>query len=387
MKIRDEFIYYSRPYITEDAIKKVEGVLRSGWWTSASCVKEFEARFAEVVGAKYAIAVNSCTAALELALYALGIKEGDEVITTPMTFCSTAHSIIRCGGTPVFVDIDAKTGLIDVNKIEQAITSKTKAILPVHYAGQACDMNRLQEIAKKHNLYIVEDAAHAFGTYYNGKPIGSMGNPTAYSFYVTKNLATGEGGMLTTNDATLADLCRKLSLHGMNKDAWNRYGSHGSWFYEVDECGFKFNMPDILAAIGLTQMDHFEEMQKVRIEYADYYRQRLADVNGVDCLSNATLSTNAEHLFVIKITDELTIGRDDFIKELSDYKIGTSVHFIPVHLHPYYKNKLGTGVGDYPECESFFNQIISIPLYPSMTFEEVKYVADAITEIAAKYTK
>ncbi len=387
MVIRDDFIYYSRPFITEDAIKKVEEVLRSGWWTSAKCVKEFEARFAEAVGAKYAIAVNSCTAALELALYALGIKEGDEVITTPMTFCSTAHSIIRCGATPVFVDIDVNTGLIDITKIEQAITNKTKAILPVHYAGQACDMNALQKIAKKHNLFIVEDAAHAFGTYYSGKPIGSMGNPTAYSFYVTKNLATGEGGMLTTNDEKLADLCRKLSLHGMNKDAWNRYGSHGSWFYEVDECGFKFNMPDILAAIGLTQMDHFAEMQKIRIEYADYYRKRFAEVNGVDCLTNAPLSTNAEHLFVIKINDDLSIGRDEFIKELSDYKVGTSVHFIPVHLHPYYKNKLGTAIGDYPECEAFFNRIISIPLYPSMTFEEVKYVADAVAEIAAKHSK
>lgn len=387
MNIREDFLYYSRPYITEDAIKRVESVLRSGWWTSAKEVKEFEARFAEAVGAKYAVAVNSCTAALELSLYALGVKEGDEVITTPMTFCSTVHSIVRCGATPVFADVDADTGLIDVKEIEKKINSKTKAILPVHYAGQACDMNAIQALAKKHNLFVVEDAAHAFGTDYDGKPIGSMGNPTAFSFYVTKNLATGEGGMLTTNDKDFADLARKLSLHGMNKDAWNRYGSHGSWFYEVDECGFKFNMPDILATIGLSQMDHFPEMQRIRKEYAAYYRERFENVVGVECLKDAPLSSNAEHLFVVKIGDELDIGRDEFINELTNYKVGTSVHFIPVHLHPYYKNTLNTKEGDYPACESFFNQIISIPLYPSMTFEDVKYVADSVAEIASKHRK
>lgn len=387
MNIRDDFLYYSRPYITEDAISRVEAVLRSGWWTSAKEVKEFESRFAEAVGAKYAVAVNSCTAALELSLYGLGIKAGDEVITTPMTFCSTVHSIVRCGATPVFADIDANTGLIDVKEIEKKINSRTKAILPVHYAGQACNMNAIKDLANKHSLFVIEDAAHAFGTEYDGKPIGSMGYPTAFSFYVTKNLATGEGGMLTTNDKDFADLARKLSLHGMNRDAWNRYGSHGSWFYEVDECGFKFNMPDILATIGLSQMDHFAEMQEARLKFADYYRQRIDEIKGVDYLKTAPLSNNAEHLFVIKIGEELSIDRDEFIKQLTDYKIGTSVHFIPVHLHPYYKNTLGTKQGDYPNCEAFFNQIISIPLYPSMTFEDVKYVADAIEEIAAKHSK
>lgn len=387
MNIREDFVYYSRPYITEDAISRVESVLRSGWWTSAKEVKELEARFAEAVGAKYAVAVNSCTAALELALYGLGIKEGDEVITTPMTFCSTVHSIVRCGATPVFADINPNTGLISVEEIEKKITDKTKAILPVHYAGQACDMNAIKALADKYNLHIVEDAAHAFGTLYDNKPIGSMGNPTAYSFYVTKNLATGEGGMLTTNDAEFADLARKLSLHGMNRDAWNRYGSHGSWFYEVDSCGFKFNMPDILAALGNVQLDHFEEMQNIRYKYADYYREMFTNVKGIECLHSAPNSSNAEHLFVIKITDELTIDRDEFINQLTKYNVGTSVHFIPVHLHPYYKNSLGTKEGDYPNCEAFFKQIISIPLYPSMTFEDVKYVADAVAEIAAKHSK
>ncbi len=387
MNIREDFMYYSRPYITEDAISRVETVLRSGWWTSAKEVKELEARFAQAVGAKYAVAVNSCTAALELALYGLGIKEGDEVITTPMTFCSTVHSIVRCGATPVFADIDPNTGLISVDEIEKKISDKTKAILPVHYAGQACDMNAIKALAEKYHLHIVEDAAHALGTLYDNKPIGSMGNPTAYSFYVTKNLATGEGGMLTTNDAEFSDLARKLSLHGMNRDAWNRYGSHGSWFYEVDSCGFKFNMPDILAALGNVQLDHFEEMQNIRYKYADYYREVFSNVKGIECLHNAPNSSNAEHLFVIKITDELTIDRDEFINQLTKYNVGTSVHFIPVHLHPYYKNTLGTKEGDYPNCESFFKQIISIPLYPSMTFEDVKYVSDAVAEIAAKHSK
>ena len=387
MNIREDFMYYSRPYITEDAISRVETVLRSGWWTSAKEVKELEARFAQAVGAKYAVAVNSCTAALELALYGLGIKEGDEVITTPMTFCSTVHSIVRCGATPVFADIDPNTGLISVDEIEKKITDKTKAILPVHYAGQACDMNAIKALAEKYHLHIVEDAAHAFGTLYDNKPIGSMGNPTAYSFYVTKNLATGEGGMLTTNDAEFSDLARKLSLHGLNRDAWNRYGSHGSWFYEVDSCGFKFNMPDILAALGNVQLDHFEEMQNIRYKYADYYREVFSNVKGIECLHSAPNSSNAEHLFVIKITDELTIDRDEFINQLTKYNVGTSVHFIPVHLHPYYKNTLGTKEGDYPNCESFFKQIISIPLYPSMTFEDVKYVSEAVAEIAAKHSK
>ncbi len=388
MNIRDDFLYYSRPCFDDDEINSVTDVLRSGWWTKGNRTVEFENEFAARVGAKYALAVNSCTAALHLAMAVYGIGEGDEVITTPMTFCSTVNTVAVCGATPVLVDIDPETGLIDPDEIERAITERTKAIVPVHYAGLVCDMDRINDIAGRRNLRVIEDAAHAFGSKYKGEPVGSFGNATAYSFYVTKNLATGEGGMLTSDDPDFIAKARTLALHGMNADAWKRYGSKGSWRYSVTEFGFKYNTTDIASALGLAQLRKFDSMQARRHELAACYNSRFDAAEGVDRLVVPQNVEQSDHLYVIRLDlDKLNIDRDEFICELTEYKIGTSVHFIPIHFHEVYRREFGMHEGMYPKCESFFDRIISLPLYPTMTMEDAEYVADAVCEIIAKHRK
>lgn len=388
MNKRDEFLPYCRPYFDDDELNRVADVLKSGWWTKGSVTREFEKVFAEYVGAKYAVAVNSCTAAMHIALVAKGIGEGDEVISTPMTFCSTINTIVHTGAKPVLVDIDSKTGLIDVDKIEAAITEKTKAIVPVHYAGQSCDMDKINAIAEKHGLFVLEDCAHALSTEYKGKKIGSMGNACAYSFYVTKNISTAEGGMLTTDDEELYEKASVLSLHGMSKNAWSRYGTKGDWKYEVCDPGFKYNLTDIAAALGIAQMNKLDEMQDIRTEYAEIYNKAFDKIDGITYLKDNGLGKNSAHLYVIQIDkNKFDIDRDTFIELLKEYNIGTSVHFIPICMHPYYINNFGYKKGDFPETEKMFEGIISLPLYPSMTREDVMYVIEAVREIAREHAK
>ena len=388
MNKRDEFLPYCRPYFDDDELNRVADVLKSGWGTKGSVTREFEKVFAEYVGAKYAVAVNSCTAAMHIALVAKGIGEGDEVISTPMTFCSTINTIVHTGAKPVLVDIDSKTGLIDVDKIEAAITEKTKAIVPVHYAGQSCDMDKINAIAEKHGLFVLEDCAHALSTEYKGKKIGSMGNACAYSFYVTKNISTAEGGMLTTDDEELYEKASVLSLHGMSKNAWSRYGTKGDWKYEVCDPGFKYNLTDIAAALGIAQMNKLDEMQDIRTEYAEIYNKAFDEIDGITYLKDNGLGKNSAHLYVIQIDkNKFDIDRDTFIELLKEYNIGTSVHFIPICMHPYYINNFGYKKGDFPETEKMFEGIISLPLYPSMTREDVMYVIEAVREIAREHAK
>ena len=388
MNKRDEFLPYCRPYFDDDELNRVADVLKSGWWTKGSVTREFEKVFAEYVGAKYAVAVNSCTAAMHIALVAKGIGEGDEVISTPMTFCSTINTIVHTGAKPVLVDIDSKTGLIDVDKIEAAITEKTKAIVPVHYAGQSCDMDKISAIAEKHGLFVLEDCAHALSTEYKGKKIGSMGNACAYSFYVTKNISTAEGGMLTTDDEELYEKASVISLHGMSKNAWSRYGTKGDWKYEVCDPGFKYNLTDIAAALGIAQMNKLDEMQDIRTEYAEIYNKAFDKIDGITYLKDNGLGKNSAHLYVIQIDkNKFDIDRDTFIELLKEYNIGTSVHFIPICMHPYYINNFGYKKGDFPETEKMFEGIISLPLYPSMTREDVMYVIEAVREIAREHAK
>ncbi|MBQ2421138.1 MAG: DegT/DnrJ/EryC1/StrS family aminotransferase [Clostridia bacterium] len=388
MNKRDEFLPYCRPYFDDDELNRVADVLKSGWWTKGSVTREFEKVFAEYVGAKYAVAVNSCTAAMHIALVAKGIGEGDEVISTPMTFCSTINTIVHTGAKPVLVDIDSKTGLIDVDKIEAAITEKTKAIVPVHYAGQSCDMDKINAIAEKYGLFVLEDCAHALSTEYKGKKIGSMGNACAYSFYVTKNISTAEGGMLTTDDEELYEKASVLSLHGMSKNAWSRYGTKGDWKYEVCDPGFKYNLTDIAAALGIAQMNKLDEMQDIRTEYAEIYNKAFDKIDGITYLKDNGLGKNSAHLYVIQIDkNKFDIDRDTFIELLKEYNIGTSVHFIPICMHPYYINNFGYKKGDFPETEKMFEGIISLPLYPSMTREDVMYVIEAVREIAREHAK
>jgi dTDP-4-amino-4,6-dideoxygalactose transaminase len=387
MEIRKEFLPYALPYWDEDEINAVIAAIKSNWWSKGPKTIEFEKRFADYVGAKYAVAVNSCTAALHTALAVKGIGEGDEVITTPLTFCSTANVVVHLGAKPVFADVCENTGCIDPGAIERAVTEKTKAIIPVHLGGQPCDMDKIEAIAKKHGLFILEDAAHAVYTTYKDKMVGSM-NTAAFSFYATKNISTGEGGMLTTSDEDIANEARIYTSHGMSRNAWNRYSKGGSWRYEVEVAGYKYNMTDIQAALGMSQLSRLEYMQGLREKYAAIYNEELANVTGVKTPIDGGLGRNAWHLYMIRIEkDELDIGRDEFIDALNEMNIGTSVHFIPVHLHPFYKKTFGTNEGDFPVAEGIFEKIISLPLYPSMNVEDVLYVAAAVREISRTHKK
>lgn len=381
---RNHFLPYSLPLIGKEEIQEVTETLESGWLSKGPKVQQFEKEFAAFVGAKHAVALNSCTAALFLALKAKGVGPGDEVITTPLTFSSTANTIIHTGATPVFADIDEKTLNIDPEKLETAVTPRTKAVVPVHFGGQSCDMDAILAIAQTHGLFVLEDAAHAVYTTYKQRMIGSIGDATAFSFYATKNLATGEGGMLTTDDEELADKIRVLSLHGMSKGAWNRYSSNGSWYYEVESPGYKMNMFDLQAALGLHQLKRLDDMQKRREEITGQYQAAFQQIPGLITPFVHNEGRHAWHLYVLQVDEKQAgVTRDEMITALKDeYNIGTSVHFIPVHIHPYYQKKFGFKETDYPLAMKYYKRTLSLPLYPSMSDEDVNDVIEAVRDIA-----
>lgn len=385
---REDFIPYNLPDITQAEIDEVVDTLRSGWIAKGPRTIKFEQAFAEYLGAKHAIAVNSCTAALHVSLLTQNIGPGDEVITTPMTFASTASTILHCGAKPVFADIDYRTGCIDPEEIAKKITPHTKAIVPVHYSGQVCDLDRIYELADEHNLYVSEDAAHALWSRYKGRLIGNkLRGAASYSFYATKNLATGDGGMLVTDRDDIAERARILVGQGMSHNAWNRYAKGGSWKYDIVEPGYKYNMFDIQAALGLVQLSRLEEMQKRRLEIAARYQEEFGKIDAVEPPFVPEFATHCWHLYVLRVLPELlTIDRDQFIVELNERNVGTSVHFIPTHTMTAFR-KLGWKPGDFPMAEKHFERIISLPLYPSMTDEQVQYVIDAVRDIVEKYHK
>jgi len=388
MSVRTEFLPYALPLIEEDDIAAVVDSLKSNWITKGPKTIEFEKRFAEYVGAKYAVAVNSCTAALHLSLVAAGLGLGDEVITTPLTFAASANVVIHTGATPVFADIDPATLNIDVAQIEEKITPRTKAIIPVHIAGHPCRMDEIMAIARKHNLFVLEDAAHAVYTRYKGTLIGTIGDATAFSFYATKNLVTGEGGMVTTDDAALADKIRILSSHGMSRNAWNRYTAAGSWYYEILYPGYKDNMTDVQAALGLTQLAKLERMQSLREDIAARYNEAFERMPELEIPVVEDYARPAWHLYIVKLNLEmLKIDRAQFIEELKAENIGTSVHFIPVHLHPYYRETYGYKRGDFPHSEAAFDRIISLPLYPKMSAQDTADVIAAVGRVIGRNRK
>lgn len=385
---REDFIPYNLPDITQAEIDEVVDTLRSGWIAKGPRTLKFEKEFAEYLGAKHAIAVNSCTAALHISLLTQNIGPGDEVITTPMTFASTASTILHCGAKPAFADIDYRTGCIDPEEIAKKITPHTKAIVPVHYSGQVCDLDRIYELADEHNLYVSEDAAHALWSRYKGRLIGNkLRGAASYSFYATKNLATGDGGMLVTDRDDIAERARILVGQGMSHNAWNRYAKGGSWKYDIVEPGYKYNMFDIQAALGLVQLSRMEEMQARRLAIAARYQEEFGKIDAVEPPFVPEFTTHCWHLYVLRIVPELlTIDRDQFIVELNERNVGTSVHFIPTHTMTAFR-KLGWKEGDFPMAEKHFERIISLPLYPSMTDEQVQYVIDAVRDIVEKYHK
>lgn len=381
--MRTTFLPYNLPYIGDEEIASVVNVLKSGWLTTGSVTHEFEEIIKELTGAKHAIALNSCTAGLHLSLVALGVGPGDEVIVPDMTFCATANVVIHTGAKPVIVDVMRDTYHIDPVAIERAITPKTKAIIPVHYAGQACDMDRIMAIAKKHNLHIVEDAAHSIGVTYKGKQIGTFGISTSFSFYVTKNVTTAEGGVVTTNDDAIADRIRILTLHGISRDAWKRYTAEGTWYYEVTEPGFKCNLTDLAAAVGIPQMKRIDWFYQRRAELADMLTNGLKDLPGISTPKTRPDTSNIWHLYVIEVDEQQTgISRDKMIDELKKLNIGTSVHFIPLHRHPAYK-PYNVSSEKFPVAEDIFQRIISLPLYPKMSNQDVQDVIDAIRDVLA----
>jgi len=373
-----EFLPYSQPLIQEEEIREVIDTLNSGWLSTGPKTLKFEKLIAAYAEAKYAIALNSCTAGLHLSLIALGIGEGDEVITTPFTFASTANVIVHVGAKPVFVDIKKDTYNVAPEKVKRAITAKTKAIIPVHYAGQPCDMRELMEIAQKHNLYVIEDAAHAIGAEYKGKKIGTFGDITCFSFYATKNMTTGEGGAITTNEDKVAEKFRILRLHGITKDAWKRYSVSGSWYYEIEDCGWKYNMSDIQAAVGVQQLRKLDKFIEIRRKYAHIYNEEFSQLGGIITPYEKSDVKHVYHLYPVLLEK---FNRDEFIKKMAEKGIGCSVHFIPLHLHPFYRKQFGFKKGDFPNAEWVYEKEVSLPLYPKMSEDDVWRVMTAVGEI------
>ncbi len=386
MKINS--VPFFRMKFTAAEKKAVSDVIDSGWLTTGHVTRELESRFAQWVGSKYASAVSSCTAGLILGLKGVGIGKGDEVITTPFTFVASVEAIIHAGARPVFADIDARTLNIDPARIEDRITSKTKAIMPVHIAGLPCRMDVITKIARKHKLKIVQDSAHAIGAHFRNKPIASYGDFSSFSFYATKNLTTGEGGMVTTDNKGLAENIQILSLHGMDRKAWRRYLDQGSWYYEVVELGHKFNLPDINAALGLAMLKRLDALQKKRARVAGWYNQELSKFEEIELPVTESDSRHAWHLYIIRLSHEnLKIDRDQFIRSLTEKNVGTSVNFIPMFMHPYYRGKYGLKAKKYPACADAYRRVISLPFFPDLRRDEVRYVAKSIGDILARNRK
>ena len=378
-KIRTSFLPFCLPLIGEEEEKEILDTLRSGWITLGPKTHRFEEMLKEYTGSNCVIAVSSCTAALHLSLIALGVGEGDEVITTPVTWPATANVIIHQRATPVFVDVERETLNIDVQQIEDKITPKTKAIIPVHLAGQPCDMDEILEIAEKHGLAVIEDAAHAVGAEYHGKKIGSISDFTCFSFYPIKNITTIEGGAIVAQNPEVEDRIRILSLHGVSKDAWKRYSSEKVQYAEVQYPGYKYNMTDIQASLGIHQLPKLDKFIEIRAKYARMYDQAFADVPELVSLITKPDRRHAQHLYIVLIKlEKLTISRDQFISLLREYNIGTGLHFISLHLQLYYRKTYGFKPEDLPNANYISQRIISLPLYPKMTETDVRDVIEAV---------
>ncbi|MCS7069152.1 MAG: DegT/DnrJ/EryC1/StrS aminotransferase family protein [Meiothermus sp.] len=381
--MRSTFLPFSPPLIGDEEIAEVVDTLRSDWITTGPKTKRFEAEFGQYVEAPAALAVNSCTAALHTALVALGIGPGDEVITTTLTFAASVNVIEHVGARPVLVDVEPDTLNMNPVLVEKAITPRTKAIMVVHHSGHPADLDALRALAEPRGIPIIEDAAHAVAARYKGRPIGSGNNPAAFSFYATKNLTTAEGGMLT-GDPEFVERCRVISLHGLNREAWKRYGKEGSWYYEVVFPGFKYNMTDLQASLGLVQLRRLEAMQSRRRAIVAAYQREFASLDAFQTPIARPEVEHAWHLYVLRLWPErLNMTRNQFIEELKARNIGTSVHFIPIHIHPYYRDKYGYKPHDFPVAFDSYERMVSLPLSPRLSDQDVADVIDAVLDVAA----
>jgi len=382
LRTRSTFLPFALPLIGEEEINEVVDTLRSGWLTTGPKTKRFEEEIKNYIGCKHAIALSSCTAALHLSLVALNVGPGDEVITTPVTFASTANVIVHQGAKPVFVDVDRKTMNIDPDKIEEKITKKTKAIIAVDLAGQPCDYDKIMKIAKKHNLPIIEDAAHAIGAEHNGKKVGIINKTTCFSFYPIKNMTTIEGGVLATDDDKLAETARIYSLHGMSRDAWQRYSSKGSAQWQTVAPGYKYNMTDVQASLGLHQIKKLDDFIYKREKYAKFYKDAFSKIKEIMIPGSIGNIKHAQHLFIIILDiDNLKISRDEFIELMRSENIGTGIHFISLHTHEYYKKTFGFEKEDFPNAAYLSDRMVSLPLYPKMGMNDLLDVINAVTKI------
>lgn len=381
-KPRTAFLPFALPHITQAEIDEVVDTLRSGWLTTGPKTKRFEREFAECVQAPHALAVNSATAAMHLALDAIGLRPGDEVIVPVYTFTATAEVVVYFGAKPVFVDVNPVTCNLDPAQLEQHITPRTRAIMVVHIAGLPADMDAILAIARTHGLPVIEDAAHAFPAKYKGRMIGSIGDLTAFSFYATKTLSTGEGGMLTTANPEYAERASLMALHGISKDAWKRYTAEGSWYYEVLHAGYKYNMTDLAASLGLHQLARSQWLLERRRAIARRYTEAFSQLPELETPPELEYAEHAWHLYLLRLHPELlNITRDAFIQGLMQARIGCSVHFIPLHLHPFYRDTYHLEAGDFPAALHSYQRAISLPIYPSMTDEDVEDVIYAVEKI------
>jgi dTDP-4-amino-4,6-dideoxygalactose transaminase len=361
--------------------------LRSEWITTGPKTKEFEQLFADYIGASAALALNSCTGGLHIALAALGIGPGDEVITTPITFACSANVIEHVGATPILADVEPETLTLDLQQVAQKITARTKAIMPVHFAGHPAEMRPLLDLAAQHRLFVIEDAAHALPAKYEGQMIGTLSDFTAFSFYATKNLTTAEGGMLTGTPERIAE-ARLWSLHGMNRDAWKRYSSEGSWYYEVVLPGFKYNMTDIQAALGIVQLRRLSEFQARRRAIVAQYQAAFSALEALQVPVERPNVEHAWHLYTLRLNlEQLRITRAQFIEELKARNIATSVHFIPIHLHPYYRDRYGWRPEDFPVAYWEYQRLVSLPLHPRLSDADVADVINAVYDVVSVFRR
>lgn len=387
--MRDTFLPFSTPSLGDEEINEVVDSLRSGWITTGPKVKRFEDAFKAYVGASFAVPLSSATAGLHLTLLALKIKEGDEIITTPMTFASTVSMIILAGATPVLADIEPGTLNIDVAKVAEKITPATRAVIPVHFAGQSCDLDPLFALARQHNLTIIEDAAHAAGTEYKGRKIGSLDSISIFSFHPNKNITTGEGGMVCTLDETLAEEISLLKFHGMSREAWKRFAASGTPNYDIMLPGYKYNMMDIQAAIGLHQLPRLDGFIDRRKEIAEQYNTAFADLAELALPAYAPYQQrHAWHLYTPLVrTELLTIDRDRFMAELKNLNIGSGLHYKAIHHHSWYRENLPVADTELPNASYASDRILSLPLFPGMSDNDANDVIAAVTDVITRFRR